>query len=185
MKHKVLFVDDEPHILDGMKRVLHHEPYEILTATSGEEGLDILSNTAVDVVIADQEMPGMSGTKFLQRVRKDYPDAVRFILTGKATLEIAINAINEGAVSRFFTKPVQEVNLRFAIRQALQHKDLTIEARRLLQKVKLQASLLDEIEETNPGISELRKERAKYLKVERTPANFDDFIKEIRGELAR
>ena len=123
MEHKVLLVDDDANLLAGLRRTLRNEPYEILSATTAEEALRILGREEVSVVISDQEMPGMSGTVFLAAVRQRFPDTVRFILTGKATLDTAIQAINDGAISRFFNKPCNPVDLAVTIRQALQQKD--------------------------------------------------------------
>ena len=65
MKHSVLFVDDEPNVLEGLERALRMEPFTLLTATSGGEAMEVLNNASVDVVVADQEMPGMKGTDLL------------------------------------------------------------------------------------------------------------------------
>jgi CheY-like chemotaxis protein len=100
----VLFVDDEPNVTDGLKRALRREPYEFLTATSGAAALKILEGQYVDVVVSDEQMPGMSGSVFLSTVRKQFPHTIRMILSGQASLEAAVRAINEGQVHRFFLK---------------------------------------------------------------------------------
>ncbi|MFQ5580789.1 MAG: response regulator, partial [Nitrospiria bacterium] len=84
MKHvdTVLFVDDEPRILEGLKNRLHKEPYTILLATSGEEGLETLENHPVDLVVSDEQMPGMCGSEFLTAVCREYPETIRITLTG-------------------------------------------------------------------------------------------------------
>src|SRR4051812_19101166 len=77
----LLCVDDEPNILQALKRVLRREGYTILTAQSGEEGLECLaSNPYVQIVLSDQRMPGMSGSQFLMQVKQNYPDMIRVIL---------------------------------------------------------------------------------------------------------
>jgi len=87
MSHKVLIVDDEPHVTEGLKRVLRKEPYEILTASSANQALSILDREAIDVVISDDKMPGMSGSELLSIVSLDYPDTIRIMLTGHASLD--------------------------------------------------------------------------------------------------
>jgi DNA-binding NtrC family response regulator len=82
----------------------------------------------VDVVVADHDMPVMRGTTFLAKVRQEFPDTIRMMLTGKPTLEVAIQAINEGAIHRFFTKPCRHVDLIITLRQALQQHDLLVAA---------------------------------------------------------
>ncbi len=130
MPHRVLFVDDEPSVLAGLRRALHKEPYQVLCATSAAEALRLMAETPVDAVISDEQMPGMSGSELLAEVRRRYPETVRMMLTGNASLNTAIRAINEGAVYRFFTKPCNELDLATTIRHALEQKDLIEENRR-------------------------------------------------------
>ena len=102
---RVLFVDDEPNVLDSIRRQLR-KSCEILTATSGVEALALLKDTGpVALVISDMRMPGMSGAELLAKIRDLYPDTVRMILSGQADLESTISAVNEGHVFRFLTKP--------------------------------------------------------------------------------
>ena len=157
MQHSVLVVDDEPAIRDMLTQALSSEPYEVLCADSAEEALDIIAQEPVDVVLSDEKMPGMSGTEFLAIVRRQYPDTIRMILTGHASLESAIHAINEGEIYRFFTKPCNMVDLMVTIRQALQHKDLMAENQRLLNIVRQQSSSLEALEKQHPAITKVKK----------------------------
>ena len=120
----VLLLDDEPKVLSGLKRALRKEPYEVLCATSAEEALTLLQERPIDVVISDQDMPGMTGAAFLAQVRQTYPATSRFMLTGKATLDVALQAINEDAVKQFFTKPCDPATLAQSIRNSLHEKAL-------------------------------------------------------------
>ena len=158
MPHQVLIVDDEPIITDMLKDVLSSEPYRILSAASAEEALDLLAQDQVDVLISDEKMPGMTGTEFLALARHKYPDTLRMILTGHASLESAIRAINEGEIYRFFTKPCNVFDLAITIRQALQQKDLMRESRRLLTMVKRQSAVIESLEKQYPGITKVRKD---------------------------
>lgn len=101
MPYKILLVDDEPHVTEALRRTLHTEPYEILSANSANEALQIPAREPVTVVISDERMPGMRGTEFLARVYRDYPETIRIMLTGHANLELAMRAINEGQIYRF------------------------------------------------------------------------------------
>ena len=133
MTHCVLLVDDDANVLRGLARVLRRQPYELYTARSGDEAMQILKTQSVDVIVSDEQMPGISGADLLAWVAEHYPDVMRIVLTGHATAETAIRAINEGNVYYFFTKPCDEVQLALTIRKALEHKDLLRENRRLFE----------------------------------------------------
>ena len=95
MTNKILFVDDEPAVLDGYKRLLHRE-FEVSTAVGGELGLSRISAEGpFSVVISDMRMPGMSGAQFLAEVRQRAPDTTRMLLTGYTDLNAAMEAVNE------------------------------------------------------------------------------------------
>jgi two-component system, probable response regulator PhcQ len=148
----ILLVDDEPNVTDALKRALRREPYELLTATSAFAAQQILERQHVDVVVSDEQMPGMSGSELLSSVRKQFPHTIRMILSGQASLEAAVRAINEGEVYRFFLKPCNPTDLIFTIQQALSHKRLEDQSRRLLRRYQKQAALLASL---NPNGSEL------------------------------
>ena len=158
MKDPILIVDDEPGVLSALRRTLMDEPYQVLTAGSGEEGLKLLKKHRVKVVISDEMMPGMSGAEFLAQVRERYKTPVRILLTGRASLEATLRAVNRGEIYRFFTKPWDDVELKMAIRSAVEKYDLEAENRRLLQTVRRQAVELKLLEKEYPGISELKRD---------------------------
>jgi DNA-binding response OmpR family regulator len=151
-QRQVLLVDDEPDVLAGLRRALHKEPYAILCASSVAEALDILRSKAVQVVVSDQDMPGVQGTTFLAQVRQWFPDTVRFMLTGRGTLDVATQAITAGAVSDFFLKPCDHADLALAIRSALQQQDLLLEARSLLRADPQQAAEFEHWAQTYPRV---------------------------------
>ena len=158
MQHKVLIVDDEPIITNLLKDALSREPYGILSASSAEEALPILDREKLDVVISDEKMPGMSGSEFLAVVRQKHPDTIRMILTGHASLDSAMRAINEGEVYRFFTKPFNVFDLAMTIRQAIKLNDLMKESGRLLKIVKRQSVLIESLERQYPGITKIKRD---------------------------
>jgi CheY-like chemotaxis protein len=131
-----LLVDDDPRLLAALRRALHSEPYELLDAASPGAALWVLSTRHVDVLVTDEQMPGMSGTEFLTRVRAEYPHVISIMLTGHADLRTAMSAINSGEVYRFFTKPCDAGSLAVAIRHALQLRMLIRQTRRLLDLVR-------------------------------------------------
>jgi len=157
MDHRILVVDDHKIIRDMLENSLSRESYIVHSADSAKEALKILSQEPIDVVISDEVMPGMTGTQFLAVVRKDYPDTIRIILTGHASLESAMHAINEGEIYRFLTKPCNLVDLSVTIRQALEQKYLKNENIRLAKIVKQQSFSLGEIENKYPGITKVKR----------------------------
>lgn len=122
MDATLLIVDDEPRIFQALRRSLHREPLEIIFADSGQKALRILESRSVDVMLVDENMPGMTGSELLGHVHQRWPAVVRMMLTGTARLEVVIAAVNQGRISKFFTKPCNEAELIIAIRDALTEK---------------------------------------------------------------
>jgi two-component system, probable response regulator PhcQ len=151
----ILLVDDEINVTEALKRSFRREPYTFVTATSGEAAQQILASQHVDVVVSDEQMPGMSGSEFLSKVRAQYPHTIRMILSGQASLEAAVRAINEGEVYRFFLKPCNPTDLLFTIQRALAHKQLEEQSRKLLREFQKQAAILDKLKHTGEDLLRL------------------------------
>ncbi len=117
----LLLVDDEVHVLTALRRLLRQDGYHILSAQSAAEGFELLALHPVQVILCDQRMPIMSGTAFLDRVKDLYPDTFRIVLSGYTDLESIMEAINRGAIYRFYTKPWDSMVLRDNIREAFRH----------------------------------------------------------------
>jgi diguanylate cyclase (GGDEF)-like protein/PAS domain S-box-containing protein len=125
----LLIVDDEPHTLSALRRLLLYEDYRILQANNGFEGLELLAKNKVQVILTDQRMPGMSGTEFLGRVKSMHPDTVRIILSGYADLDTVVSSVNEGALYKFLGKPWDDDQLREHIREAFRYYEAMIRPR--------------------------------------------------------
>jgi FixJ family two-component response regulator len=133
MPAKILLVDDEPAVLAGYERTLHRE-FQVDTAVGGELGLQaILRSGPYAVVISDMRMPGMSGSQFLAKVRKSAPDTVRMLLTGYTDLGAAMEAVNEGNIFRFLTKPCAKEVLLAAIQSGVEQNELIRSEKELLE----------------------------------------------------
>jgi len=134
VKEKILFVDDEPNVLDAIRRQLGRRVM-LDTATSGEQGLSLIETAGpYAVVVSDMRMPGMTGSQFLMRVRELAPDSVRMILTGQADMQATIDAVNDGQIFRFLTKPCTPDTLWSVLESGLkQHRLITAE-RDLLER---------------------------------------------------
>jgi DNA-binding NtrC family response regulator len=175
----ILCVDDEPYILDALKRVFFDKQVVVLTATSANEALQLLSEHEVKVVITDECMPCMSGAELLELVRLHYPDTIRIMLTGHASLTAAIAAINKGEIYRFFLKPWDDSELEFAVQAALEKYNLEAENRRLLAIIRRQALDLKLLERQFPGIADLdRDEQGRIIVSEITQEELERIIRE-------
>lgn len=159
MEHSILLVDDEPSVITSITRALLDEDYIIHTARNGKEALELLKHHRVKVVLSDERMPGMSGAELLSTVKERYQGTIRMMLTGHASLEATMKAVNAGEIYRFFIKPWDDIELRLAIRSAMEKYDLEAENRRLLSTVKRQAVDLKLIEKKYPGISSLERDK--------------------------
>ncbi len=158
---KVLLVDDEENILRSLQRILRREPWELTTATSGEEALAILANDKFDVIISDARMPGMDGPTLLAEIRKKYPWTIRILLTGYADINSTVKAINDGQIYRYISKPWDDDELRLIIRQALAFQ---YSERRRLALEKLTRKQNKELQQLNASLEDKVRERTEELK---------------------
>ncbi|MFC1821406.1 response regulator [Thermodesulfobacteriota bacterium] len=131
MEDKILFVDDEGSVLKALTWLFADEPYQVLAFNSPLEALKEIENTDVAVVMADQRMPEMEGSVFLEKIKEMRPDTVRIIMTGYDDFQAAVNAINLGNVYRFVNKPWDEIELKLTIKNAVSRYRLTLDNRRL------------------------------------------------------
>ena len=185
MRANVLLVDDEPRIAKAIQRTLRREEFDIYTAGSARAALDILATTPIDVVVSDEKMPGMSGTEFLAVVHREYPHTVRIVLTGHASLDTAIKAINEGSIFRFMTKPCNPSELAITIRQALQQKQLLEGSQRMLSVLKNQSNMLERLEEEHPGITAIDRDESGAIVISDAAADLNVLLEHIDQETSR
>ncbi|HZE70433.1 MAG TPA: response regulator [Pyrinomonadaceae bacterium] len=142
MPYKIMIVDDEPANLRALERVFSLD-YEVITAGSGAEALDILKQQDIAVLITDQRMPAMTGIDLLKRSVSLRPRMVRIILTGYSDIEALVEAINSGQVYKYVTKPWSNEDLKLLVRRALehyenskQHYELELANQRLSQRLR-------------------------------------------------
>jgi len=151
-KLKILCVDDEPRVLEGLQRNLQAR-YTVVTAASGAEALDrIHENKDLAVVISDMRMPEMDGAVFLRHARTLLPNAVRILLTGHADINAAMKAVNEGQIFRFLTKPCAPNHLLAVLDEASRQYELITAEKVLLQQTLLGCikALVDVMSLTSP-----------------------------------
>ena len=184
MMYKILLVDDQPLVSSSIKRMFEfrHEPFETFEAGSGREALQILRTQAIDLAIVDHDMPGMTGTELLAEIHKLYPEIIRYMLTGQGTLDIAIQAINTGAISRFFTKPCLVEDLVASMHQSLGHKDLMSMSKKLLDTAKKQHNELRRLEKEYPGIANVDFDEEGFIRIEHDDISVEELIGGLRSK---
>jgi response regulator RpfG family c-di-GMP phosphodiesterase len=135
MFEKVLFVDDEPNVLEAIKRQLRKKNFRIKVALGGDMALEVLKKESpVAVIVSDMRMPEMNGIQLLSKVKERYPDTVRMMLTGNADQETAMEAVNQGSIFRFLTKPCAPDLLANSIDTAIEQYRLITAEKELLNK---------------------------------------------------
>jgi len=162
MAEKILLVDDDNNILDGYRRSLGRE-FLMETALGGEQALKLAAdNGPYGVVVSDMRMPGMDGIQLLSRIKAQSPDTIRVMLTGNAEIDMAINAINEGSIFRFLTKPCSKEMMAKTLTAALvQYRLVTAEKQLLEQTLSRSIQVLTEVLSLVNPAAFSRAERAR------------------------
>lgn len=132
---KILCVDDEIEVLEALTRVFRKTDFKVYTANSGAEGLEVLRQERIDIVISDLKMPEMNGNQFLRKVASSSPEVMRLMLTAHTELEDVITAINEGRIFGYLRKPWNNRELLLIVEQAYKFKSLMSERSMLKQVV--------------------------------------------------
>jgi EAL domain-containing protein (putative c-di-GMP-specific phosphodiesterase class I) len=119
----ILFVDDQPEVTSALSDAFRKQPFEVHTANSAAAGLEILAQKPIEAVISDEQMPLMSGSRFLSIVRQQYPEAIRMILSGQASFNATLAAINEAQAHRFLIKSCSAADIALSVAQAMDERD--------------------------------------------------------------
>jgi EAL domain-containing protein (putative c-di-GMP-specific phosphodiesterase class I)/CheY-like chemotaxis protein len=157
---RLLLVDDEPNIVAALKRLLRGDQYQIYTAGDGPQGLEVLAQHPVDVIVSDQRMPGMLGADFLRKARQLAPDTIRIMLSGYTELQSVTDAVNEGAIYKFLTKPWDDEQLRGHIAEAFRVKEIADDNERLHLEVR---SANQELAAANRRMEQLLQEKQRQI----------------------
>jgi signal transduction histidine kinase len=160
-RHTLLVVDDEVDVLESLRH-LFHRSYRVLTASSGDQALELLRKNEVHLILSDQRMPGMSGDVFLSQARRLQPDAIRMLFTGYADIQAVINAVNEGNIFRYILKPWDSVELEGVIRQAAEQYDLLAERKRLIAELQ---SANAQLKRANEELEEAGQLKSAFIEV--------------------
>lgn len=187
-KSNILYVDDELNNLTGFKASFRRS-YTIYTAQSAAEAMELLRSIEFKIIISDQRMPEMTGVEFFDSIKDTYPEPVRMLLTGYTDIESVIQAINEGNVYRYISKPWEEHELKMTIDNALDFYNAKNELRQRNQELE---KAYDELEKFVYSAShDLRAPLASVLgivqlaKMENTNADFGEYLNKIESSISK
>lgn len=141
-KITILYVDDEVNNLNSFKAAFRRD-FKVFTAASGKEGLDILSNNVINIIITDQRMPEMTGVEFLIEVLKEHVEPIRILLTGYSDINAVIDAVNKGQIYYYINKPWDEQQLRIVIKNAYEIFSLRESNKQLMEELLVVNSQLE------------------------------------------
>ncbi len=157
----LLFVDDEPNVLKALKRLFRQNDYTIHLAESGQDGLALLQQYPIDLIISDMRMPHMDGAEFLTQAALRWPDTMRILLTGYADIESTIAAVNNGKIYCYCSKPWEDNELKILVANALEQKRLLEQRQQLFEIINRQNQQLKEL---NASLEEKVEKRTEQLK---------------------
>jgi two-component system, sensor histidine kinase and response regulator len=157
---KILVIDDEMGIREGCKRALVPRGYAVETAADGDAGLQIIKSNNIDLALIDIVMPGISGIELITLIHEHDPDIICIIITGYATVELAVTAIKQGAYD-FLTKPFTMDDLLLIVNRGIERRTLSLEAKRL-QKIEEEAKRLAE---DKARLEELDKAKVAFIRL--------------------
>ncbi|HBH32314.1 MAG TPA: hypothetical protein DDX81_10525 [Desulfofustis sp.] len=169
MQNTILFIDDEPSVLEALEWTFADEPYRCITCQDPFHALEIMSETDVAVVVSDQRMPGMNGADFLAEVKSRWPETERIMMTAYQELDIALMAINMGRVSNLIYKPWEEAELRRVIRTAVEDYTLRV-------SMKQQSAVLTG---RNEALQRNNQSLAKMLRHVEKMASLDNLVLQL------
>ncbi len=156
-KHTLLVIDDEPDVCDSVHDLLRRE-FRVLKARSADEGLRLMQENEVHIIMTDQRMPKVTGVELLTKVFRGQPQAVRMLFTGYADLESIIQAINQGHIFKFLKKPWQPDELEQAVREAAAEYDRLVEQAEAMERLSHELTALrDRVANLEQEVSRLRE----------------------------
>ena len=188
MERTLLLVDDEEDIGAALARLLRRDGYKILRAKSAKDGLALLAENEVGVIVSDQRMPEMTGVEFLTQVKELYPHTIRIILSGYADLEAVMDATNRGAIYKFFTKPWDNEALCAEVMEAFRHHELILEKERLVHEIQAANEMLARANQEWVAAVAQRDSQIKHISNYSALTNLPNrpfFLEKLEQDIAR
>ncbi|EMI22914.1 response regulator receiver modulated GAF sensor protein [Rhodopirellula maiorica SM1] len=176
--HSILIVDDEPDVLFSLTGLLRRD-FTVHTATSGSEALQIMAEHPVHVIMTDQRMPSMTGSELMQKVRNEHPEAVRIIFTGYADTRAVVDAINQGELYRYITKPWDPDDLLEMLKEAAQRHDVIDAREELMQRL---GSYLDDAESVTDAVDDSQLVHETLERFKSQTASLRQTLERARGD---
>lgn len=136
MNPTILIVDDEQHILNSINRTLRHD-YNVILSLDGKSALQVLREQEVAAILADQRMPGLSGSEFFRQAIKIQPDTTRVLITGYADIEAVVQAVNDGQIFYYIEKPWEPEDLKLVMTRAVERYQLIKKNKELLHELEI------------------------------------------------
>lgn len=153
-EYTLLLVDDEPSILQSLKRLFREARVRVLTASDGQEALGIIRSESVQVLVTDNIMPRMTGVELIKKVKQCSPQVIRIILSGHSNLDSVLTAVNEGEVFRFILKPWNDIDLKAAVALAMAHYKLVEDNAHLENELKAISQMVLGLRSRHPELFE-------------------------------
>ncbi|HQN20022.1 MAG TPA: PAS domain S-box protein, partial [Syntrophobacteraceae bacterium] len=150
-KPRILYVDDEADNLQTFRALFRRE-YDIRVAESAKDALEMLRREQIDVLISDQRMPGMTGVELLEQAAAEFPDTLRFMLTGFSDFDPLVDAINQGRIQGYFTKPLNPDEIKGRIQKGLETLYLRASNEQLLEELKQNQDFLNAVIDNTPDM---------------------------------
>ncbi|MEO4049019.1 response regulator [Pseudomonas sp. CAU 1711] len=173
---KIQLVDDEPHILSALQRLLHQHRWEVHAFTDPHAALEALTEHEYAVIVSDFRMPSLDGITYLQFAKQRQPHAMRMVLSGHGDRQSMMQAINRAEIYRFLSKPWEDYEIETALLSAIDLYMLRQENQRLLDQVRNQQSTLDlqeqelrRLEAEHPGITRVRRDEDGSVLLDEEP----------------
>ncbi len=179
----VLFVDDEQNILSSIRRVIRPIGVKAFFANSGAEGLNILAENDISLVVSDMRMPEMDGAQFLAQVKERWPETVRILLTGFSDISSTIDALNKGGIYRYISKPWNDVELQQIVQESMRLKRAERERDALVEVTRKQNAELQDLNANLEKKVEARTEEIRQandmldLAYQELNESYDSFIR--------
>jgi DNA-binding NtrC family response regulator len=149
MKRRILIVEDDPIFLRPLQRTLEVAGYDVVTAPSGEDAVDLLKGDDVDLVVTDKRLPGMDGVELVRRLKADHPDQAVVVMTAYGTIESAVEAVRLGAAD-YLVKPFDAAEVLMVVRHAIEFQELRAASRATLRRNQEQFTLRNVIGTSGP-----------------------------------